>query len=244
MRLLNASSDSFYEFGFSGNETFYQVASDGGLLPAPVAMTRLQLAPGERAEITIDIRSSGAMRLQNFNGNGGGGRGGNNAQTGTLLTINPTGAATALAALPAQLNAIVRLPPGSASQTRDMILGGNHDNPTINGQSMTSMAEMMNMANALMVKLDSTEIWNLVNQSGDTHAFHVHDIEFQILDRNGAAPAANQAGLKDTVMVSPRETVRIIMRFTDFADPNTPYMYHCHLLTHEDSGMMGQFVVV
>ena len=103
---------------------------------------------------------------------------------------------------------------------------------------------MMNMANVMKVKLGTTEIWNLINRSGDTHAFHVHDIQFQILDRNGATPAANEAGLKDTVMVRPRETVRIIMRFTDFADPNTPYMYHCHLLTHEDNGVMGQFVVV
>src|SRR3954463_13287229 len=97
--------------------------------------------------------------------------------------------------------------------------GGNDRNPTINNQSMTSMADMMNMANVLTVKLGTTEIWNLINRSGDTHAFHVHDIQFQILDRNGATPAANEAGLKDTVMVRPRETVRIIMRFTDFADP-------------------------
>jgi blue copper oxidase len=106
------------------------------------------------------------------------------------------------------------------------------------------MADMMNMANVIKVKLGTTEIWNLINQSGDNHAFHVHDIQFQILDRDGVTPAANEAGLKDTVMVGRRETVRIIMRFTDFADPNTPYMYHCHLLTHEDNGMMGQFVVV
>jgi bilirubin oxidase len=125
-----------------------------------------------------------------------------------------------------------------------MVLGGNDQNPTINNQSMTSMADMMNMANVMTVKLGTTEVWTLINRSGDTHAFHVHDIQFQILDRDGATPAANEAGLKDTVMVRSRETVRIIMRFTDFADPTTPYMYHCHLLTHEDNGMMGQFVVV
>jgi FtsP/CotA-like multicopper oxidase with cupredoxin domain len=244
LRLLNASSQRFYNFGFAGNETFYQIASDGGLLPAPVALTRLQLAPAERAEMIIDVPASRPMLLQSFGGNGGGGRGGNNVQTGTLLTINSMGAASGLAALPTQLNAIERLQPESAIQTRVMVLGGNDRNPTINGQSMTSMADMMNMANVITVKLGTTEIWNLINRSGDTHAFHVHDIEFQILDRNGAAPAANEAGLKDTVMVRPRETVRIIMRFTDFADPNTPYMYHCHLLNHEDNGMMGQFVVV
>jgi bilirubin oxidase len=244
LRLLNASSRRIYNFGFAGNETFYQIASDGGLLPAPVALTRLLLAPAERAEIIIDLNSSRPLLLQSFGGNGGGGRGGNNAQTGTLLTINSTGEVTRLAALPTQLNSIERLQPGSAIQTRDMVLGGNDRNPTINGQSMTSMADMMNMDNALMVKLGTIEVWNLINRSDDTHAFHVHDIQFQILDRDGRTPAANEAGLKDTVMVRPRETVRIIMRFIDFADPNTPYMYHCHLLNHEDNGMMGQFVVV
>ena len=244
LRLLNASSRNFYNFGFAGNETFYQIASDGGLLPAPVTLTRLLLAPAERAEIIVNLNCSRPLLLQSFGGNGGGDRDGNNAQTGTLLTINYTGAATGLAVLPTRLNSIERLQPASAIQTRDMVLGGNDRNPTINGQSMTSMADMMNMANTLMVKLGTTEIWNLINRSNDTHAFHIHDIQFQILDRNGATPTANEAGLKDTVMVRPRETVRIIMRFTDFADPNTPYMYHCHLLNHEDNGMMGQFVVV
>ena len=244
LRLLNASSQRFYSFGFANNETFYQIASDGGLLPTPASMTRLQLGPAERAEIIVDLNTAQPMLLQTFGGNGGGGRGGNNVQNNTLLTINGAGASTKLAGLPTGLNAIERLKPELAIQTRDMILGGNDQNPTINNQSMTSMAAMMDMNNVLKVKLGTTEVWNIVNRSGDTHAFHVHDIQFQILDRNAAAPAANEAGLKDTVVVRPRETVRIIMRFTDFADPNTPYMYHCHVLTHEDNGMMGQFVVV
>lgn len=241
LRLLNASSQRVYNFGFANNETFYQVASDGGLLPAPAALARLTLAPAERAEIIVDVHPTRPLTLQSFGGNGGG-RGGN-FQTGPLLTINST-AATTLEALPTQLTSIERLPAGSATQTRTMVLGGNDQFPTINGQAMTSMADMMDMANAIQVKLGATEIWNLINRSGDTHAFHVHDIQFQILDRNGTLPAVNEAGLKDTVLVRPRETVRIIMRFTDFADPNTPYMYHCHVLTHEDNGMMGQFVVV
>jgi FtsP/CotA-like multicopper oxidase with cupredoxin domain len=243
LRLLNASNQRFYNFGFANNQTFYQVASDGGLLPAPVTMSRLQLGPAERAEIIIDLNTSQPMLLQTFGGNGGG-RGGNNFQNNTLLSITSTGAAAKLGALPSQLNSIERLQPGSAIQTRDMVLNGNDRNPTINNQSMTSMADMMNMSNVLKVKLGTTEVWNLINRSGDTHAFHVHDIQFQLLDRNGTTPAANEAGLKDTVVVRPRETVRIIMRFTDFADPNTPYIFHCHVLEHEDNGMMGQFVVV
>jgi FtsP/CotA-like multicopper oxidase with cupredoxin domain len=74
--------------------------------------------------------------------------------------------------------------------------------------------------------------------------FHVHDIQFQILALSRGALAANELGLKDTIVVRPGETARIIMQFTDFADAMTPYMYHCHILDHEDEGMMGQFLVV
>jgi FtsP/CotA-like multicopper oxidase with cupredoxin domain len=242
LRLLNASSQQFYNLGFAGGETFHQVASDGGLLTSPVQLTRLQLAPGERAEIVVDVNPGGAMALQGFGGNGG--RGGVNFATGSVLTINPAESVPAPAALPAQLAVIDRLSPASAAQSRDFVLGGNDNNPTINGQAMTSMAAMMDMANTLQVKLGDVEIWNLINRSNDTLAFHVHDVQYQILDRDGGAPAANEAGLKDTVVVRPGEAVRIIMRFTDYADPMTAYMYHCHLLNHEDNGMMGQFVVV
>jgi len=208
----------------------------------PVALTRLLLAPAERAEIVVDVNGSGPMVLQGFGGNGG--RGGTDFQTGPVLTINPLQTPAPPAPLPATLRAIERLSADSAAQTRQFVLGGDDRNPTINGQAMTTMADMMDMSNIIQVKLDTTEIWNVVNRSNDTHAFHIHDVQFQILQRDGAPPAANESGLKDTVVVRPRETLSLIMRFTDFADPMTPYMYHCHLLNHEDNGMMGQFVVV
>jgi len=240
LRLLNASAQEFYDLGFADNTTFQQVASDGGLLTAPVALTRLQLAPAERAEIVFEVTPSAPMVLQNF----GVGGGDNNSPTGPLLTINPKQPSPSSTRVPATLTTIERLSPGSAVQTRDFVLGGNDQNPTINGRAMTTMADMMDMSTMFQAKLDSTEIWNVINRSNDTHAFHVHDIQFQILQRDGAAPAANEAGRKDTVVVRPGETVRLIMRFTDFADPETPYMYHCHLLNHEDNGMMGHFLVV
>jgi FtsP/CotA-like multicopper oxidase with cupredoxin domain len=242
LRLLNASSEGIYDIGFAGGETFSQIASDGGLLRAPVALTRLQLAPAERAEIVVDV--SGPMVLQSFGRNGGRRGGENDTPTGPLLTISPTQTSAPSAPLPATLTTIEPVSPRSAAQMRDFVLDGGDRNPTINGQAMTSMSDLMDMANVVRVKLGTVEIWNLINRSNDTHAFHVHDIQFQILQRNGSAPAANEGGLKDTVVVRPDETVRLIMRFTDFADPNTPYMYHCHLLNHEDNGMMGQFVVV
>jgi FtsP/CotA-like multicopper oxidase with cupredoxin domain len=66
-----------------------------------------------------------------------------------------------------------------------------------------------------------------------------------VLDRDGEPPLPHENGLKDTVLVDdPGSAVRVIAAFTDFADPQHPYMYHCHILEHEDAGMMGQFLVV
>ena len=93
------------------------------------------------------------------------------------------------------------------------------------------------------IKLNDIEIWKIKNNSLMSHPFHVHDIQFLILTRNGSSPPKNERGWKDVVLVKPFETVRVIARFGEFADPDTPYMFHCHILEHEDAGMMGQFVV-
>jgi blue copper oxidase len=94
------------------------------------------------------------------------------------------------------------------------------------------------------VTLGDTEIWEIHNDSPMSHPFHVHSGQFHILDRDGMPPPAHELGFKDTVLVGARERVRIIMRFADFSDAERPYMYHCHMLEHEDRGMMGQFLVV
>ena len=94
------------------------------------------------------------------------------------------------------------------------------------------------------VTAGTTEIWEVENADGQAHPFHVHDVQFQVLDIDGAAPPAILGGWKDTVEVRGGDTVRLVVRFGTHSDPNAPYMFHCHILSHEDSGMMGQFVVV
>jgi FtsP/CotA-like multicopper oxidase with cupredoxin domain len=90
----------------------------------------------------------------------------------------------------------------------------------------------------------TTEIWNVENRDGTPHNFHVHDVQFQVLSVGGATAPPYLSGWKDTVYLAPGQPVRLILRFTDHSDRNVPYMFHCHLLYHEDAGMMGQFVVV
>jgi FtsP/CotA-like multicopper oxidase with cupredoxin domain len=90
----------------------------------------------------------------------------------------------------------------------------------------------------------TTEVWEVENTHGTPHSFHPHDVRFRVLEYAGGPPPAEVSGLQDTVFVPPGETVRLVVRFDDYSDRNVPYMFHCHLLRHEDNGMMGQFVVV
>jgi bilirubin oxidase len=92
--------------------------------------------------------------------------------------------------------------------------------------------------------LNNTEIWTLQNNTPIAHPFHIHNVPFYILDINGSPPPPELTGRKDVVLVPGGQgKVRFITKFEDFANPDVPYMYHCHMLTHEDGGMMGQFIV-
>ncbi|MFK7933663.1 MAG: multicopper oxidase domain-containing protein, partial [Saprospiraceae bacterium] len=104
------------------------------------------------------------------------------------------------------------------------------------------------------VMLGDTEIWTIKNETNDGHPFHIHDIHFhvtKVLDKDGneidpATRPAIFAGPKDNVLVEPGWTLSFVTQFNDFGTPIAPqnsYMYHCHILPHEDRGMMGQFVV-
>ena len=97
-----------------------------------------------------------------------------------------------------------------------------------------------------VIQLGDTEIWEITNTTGQAHPMHVHGDSFQILSRNGSFEnvPANERGWKDVVVVKPGETVQIIKRFQDFADPVNAFMFHCHILDHEDGGMMLQWTVV
>ena len=147
--------------------------------------------------------------------------------------------------IPPTLVSLNPIPASSANTTRNLTFspaspGINQLNGhfLINGSSFD-----MNVIN-YSIPLNNVEIWTLNNNSAIAHPFHIHDVQFYILDRNGVTPPAQEQGRKDVVLVKAQETVRFIAVFDDFANDTVPYMYHCHMLTHEDQGMMGQFKVV
>jgi len=93
------------------------------------------------------------------------------------------------------------------------------------------------------IPLNNIEIWKIVNETMVAHPFHIHDVQFFLIDRNGNLPSAEESGRKDVVLVPSGDSVMFITKFEDFADTVVPFMYHCHILMHEDDGMMGQFIV-
>ncbi|HSH20269.1 MAG TPA: multicopper oxidase domain-containing protein [Draconibacterium sp.] len=267
LRLLNGSSQRVFNIGFSGNQVFYQIGSDGGLLNKPVPLTRLQMAPGERAEIIADfsLLNGQSVRLMSFaselsngiygavspgigfmmtlNGYNPNPLNGSNYNLVEFRVVNKT--ADPVLSIPETLVNVNRLSENEADTKRNLIFSSAQMGPNqlngdflINGQQFDM--EVINFS----IPLNNVEVWSLTNQSGIAHPFHIHDIQFYILDINGVLPALNEQGRKDVVLVKPMETLRFITQFTDFANDSVSYMLHCHMLTHEDKGMMFQFEVV
>jgi FtsP/CotA-like multicopper oxidase with cupredoxin domain len=238
LRLLNASNARIYDFGFADDRPFAVVASDGGLLTAPYQTARVMLSPGERAEIVVSVAPGEQPVLRSTPPPAGvntlSGRFTGLTDTLDVLQLRATGAAAPAAPLPATLTSVPRLDPAGAVQTRDFRLNDRQ----INGQRMD-----MGRIDATVLR-GSVERWRVVNNDGIPHNFHIHGVSFQLAAVDGEAPSPELAGWKDTVLLRPQRTYELLVPFGDSADPATPYMFHCHLLRHEDEGMMGQFVVV
>ncbi len=245
-RILNGSNARIYNFGFSDNREFHQIGTDGGLLEKPVPLTRLILSTGERAEILVDFSGQENSKVQLVSYSSEIGkinnifvRDAHDKSTIEILTINVNSSTTnPIVTLPASLAIINRIKESQAVKTRDFKLQMPFGNFLINGKKMD--LDRIDQT----INLNDIEIWKIKNSSDMAHPFHVHDIQFLILTRNGESPPENERGWKDVVLVKKHETVRFITRFGDYSDPDTPYMFHCHILEHEDAGMMGQFVVV
>ncbi len=253
LRILNGSNGRIYTFGFEDGREFYQIASDGGLLEAPVPMTGLKLSTGERAEIVVDLSDGEDVLLkslpdlsffavEDFVTNLGARHSHFN-----LLKLVPTldpASGEFVTELPAKLNTIERWSAEDADNIRSLQMAGGGAGGGGAAQGIPINGQIMDMGTINeVVMLGDVEIWEITNAGGQPHPFHIHDIQFLILDRDGDPPLPGESGWKDTVRVDPGETVRFMTQFTTYANSTIPYMYHCHILEHEDGGMMGQFVV-
>ena len=261
LRLLNGANARFYIVTFTDNRTFHKIASDGGLLEAPVPLTTMEMSPGERCEIVIDMadgKPTGLLTLfeDEFDDDEEGilgslpnlfDRSEGALPSPSLTLIVDSALAANTAPLPEQLTAIVRPQPQEIVRTRDFMLtmgSGDRDHDgshaamdmAINGAAMD-----MNVINE-RVERGVWERWRIRSDQG-AHPFHVHGCSFLIEQMEGAAAPPDQQGWKDIVVVDDDDWSEIVMRFDHPATERYPYMYHCHILEHEDRGMMGQFTV-
>lgn len=260
MRILNASGERAFNFGFTANMQFKIIASDGGLLNAPVNTTRLRLAPGERAEILLDLTGMNGqtIHLMSYASELAMGIQGGptmpmpsgppmdsplNGVDFNIMQINVVPqTAIPVTTIPATLTTNNPYPTGSANITRTIRFTADSmmvmDGPFYFNDSTFNMMRI-----DYEIPLNNIEIWKLVNETMVAHPFHIHDVQFYLFDRSGTTPPAEELGRKDVVLVPPGDSVMFITKFEDFADTIIPFMYHCHILMHEDDGMMGQFIV-
>lgn len=267
LRILNADQERNYNFGFSDDKKFYVIGSDGGLLPSPLELTRIKLAPGERVELLLDLTGMKGSTLDLYSYASEikmGVQGGPtmkmpngmpmemmnsplNGKDFSLLEINvmdvTSGAVTTIVSKLVDESSISE---SSATNFRTIRFTPKED-PTpmeaMDGPFFFNDSTFNMERVDQKIDLNAVEIWTLVNMTMVAHPFHIHDVQFHILDINGEKPSPEKSGRKDVVSVGPKDTVRFIAIFEDFVGL-TPYMYHCHNLMHEDGGMMGQFTVL
>ncbi len=238
-RIVNASNARNYTLALSTGDPLVQIATDGGLLAAPVSRSSIVVSPGERIEVVIDFANYAL---------------GSNLILKNLDTANPAlpdlmrfdvvkdevdQATVPTVLVPAKKTA--RTKAATVNRTFTLEPGTLNGRPiwTVNGQ-LYDPARL-----DAMPQLNATEIWTFQNNSGQAHPMHIHAIHWQILDVNGVPPSPGDAGPKDTFLVPRRVggvggTVRVQGTFTDYVGD---YVSHCHNLEHEDHAMMFNFQV-
>lgn len=273
-RILNSSNSRFFNIYLnlakSPNDIphlvpFHQIGSDGGFLPKPVALQRLLLAPAERADVIIDFSGQQGKNITLSNNAPAPYPGwefaiAHHAQLYELMEFRVTKPLAkqrtpfTMPALPA-FHELDRTAPIAAIRdfvlVEDMDAQGHSRGVRINGKGYDDPVTER-------PKLGAFEKWRFINTTDDAHPMHLHLVQFQILERQGFDPAAfvegrlqlvgiprhpapNEVGWKDTAIVNPRDVLTILVRFEGFTGR---YVYHCHMLEHEDNDMMRPYEVV
>ncbi|OKK14331.1 bilirubin oxidase [Streptomyces sp. CB00455] len=229
-RLLNSSIHKIFELDLGGVEMI-QIASDGGLLPEPVTRSKLTLAPAERAEIVVDFsrHAIGSKLVLSDTG-------------APVLRFDVTRQAADDSRVPTRLRSMPALP--APARTRRMKLAVA---PSKMAYAINDLSWDPDRVDTV-VQNGTTEIWEIYNADtvdsefgGIDHTFHLHMVQFRVLDRDGRPPLPGEAGFKDTVLVRPGETLRIQATFQGWPGK---YVYHCHMQEHNVAGMMAQLEIV
>jgi spore coat protein A, manganese oxidase len=258
-RILNASNARFYALTLSSGQQLYQIGSDQGLLAAPVTVGKLLIAPAERADIIVDFAPYAGKQIVLNNDAAAPYPGGGMVVPSQLMQFRVgtrvMGKDTSL--IPSKLATVERIDPALAVKTRNLKLVELADSY---GRTLINLLNYLHWSQAITEKpvIDTVEIWNLINNTMDTHPIHIHLISFQIIGRRPfdpvkldrglmvytgplEPPAPNESGWKDTVRADPGYETSIIAKFEGYTGR---YVWHCHILEHEDNEMMRPLEVV
>jgi spore coat protein A len=245
-RILNGSNSRLYHLRLAHGMPMMQIGSDQGLLPSQVELQRLAIAPAERADLVVDfaghqgehiVLKDDAVDVMQF-------------RVSRARVVDDSH-------LPHLLRSVPRIPEASAVRTRTLTLNEYNDRT---GQTILMLLNGTYWHQPITEKprIDSTEIWNLINLTDEVHPIHLHLVRFQVLDRRVferfeyqrtghlrylgpvTPPEQNEMGWKDTVRAEPHAVTRIIARFEDYKGR---YVWHCHNLEHEDNEMMRPYEV-
>ncbi|MFB7375267.1 multicopper oxidase family protein [Streptomyces sp. NPDC056222] len=235
-RLLNSTNLRFFTLRLADGSPFIQIGSDGGLLERPFSTDTVALSPGERAEVVIDFSRypvGTQLVLENTEGPGPA------ELTGKVLRFDVVKTASDPSAVPATLRTLPALP--AVTGRRTVVMSMDEDGrPAPQGYMDGKVYDHHRIDNT--VPWGGSEIWTVTNSNqAIPHNFHIHLVQFRVLERNGNPPGPAEAGLKDTIRVMPGETVKFQATFDSYRGK---YLYHCHMLDHAAMGMMAQMEVV
>ncbi len=243
LRILNASTSRFYRLSLE-NHLFYQIATDGNGLNEPIEVRELLLTPGQRADVLVKgDKQPGQYRLLNLpydRGSmgmmgGGGMMGRNDREVPIVLATVKYESSVESLTLPTKLASISALPEPKTVRSFEL----NHGmSPAVGMAFLINGEPYRSDRIQTQVQLDTVEDWEITNTGVMDHPFHIHVNSFQVISRNGQPESL--PAWRDTVLVPRGETVRIRIPFRDFAGLT---VYHCHILDHEDLGMMGNLMI-
>lgn len=261
-RVLNGSGKFAYYLGIGDKaqqpEPFTLIATDAGLTEQPFQMDSILMGAGVRTEWVLDLnnRKGDTLYLMNYarsipdNTIGSANLAGSSASTFMMIVVDdPT--PSPIVSIPSVFPPLMIPDTNLTSKRRTKTFYGHYNPGNSTSFSIDHTPFDMTFVNDTVL-LGATEIWTIHNRTNLSHPFHIHDIHFFILDIWDSITGTyidmpNEfKGPKDNVLVRPGWKLRFVTTFLNWSTPIAPmnsYMYHCHILPHEDKGMMGQFVV-
>jgi len=250
-RILNGSNARIFRLARNDKKDLIIIGNDAGLLERPVRVDYVDISPGERIDILLDLRNAakgdrillGSRAFLITEGLAKEDQLQRQGHPMDLMQLVVTRKTRSKQQIPERLLKTRGPDPADAVRERVFVLTSDRDE-----QTRTMMAHQINGLSYRMGRIDETvpfrqtEIWTFENRRNFSHPVHLHATHFRVLSRSGGRNKVMpwERGLKDTVLVHPQETVRVAVRFD--AHPGL-FLLHCHNLEHEDSGMMLNILV-